>query len=99
MRSAIPATSYTGTVHFTGGGTGATLPANYTFVGGDNGVRTFTNGVTLTQAGNRTVTATDTVTGTINGTSGTIAVAPAVAATLGVTAPAGASAAPLSRSR
>ena len=71
------ATGYTGTVHFTGGGTGATLPANYAFVGGDNGTHTFTNGVTLTQAGSRTVTATDTVTGTITGTSSTIAVAAA----------------------
>src|SRR5256886_14306618 len=62
------ATGYTGTVHFTGGGTSPTLPANYTFVGGDNGAHTFTNAVTLTQAGNRTITATDTVTGTITGT-------------------------------
>src|SRR5207248_2214232 len=43
-----------------GGGTGAILPANHTFVGGDAGVYTATNGVTLKQAGSRTVTATDT---------------------------------------
>ena len=86
------ATGYGGTVHFTGGGTGPTLPSDYTFVGGDNGTHTFTNGVTLRQAGNRTVTATDTVTGSITGTSGTIAVAPAAAATLTVTAPANATA-------
>ncbi len=83
---------YGGTVHFTGGGAGATLPANYTFVGGDNGSHTFTNGVTLTQAGNRTLTATDTVTGAITGTSGAIAVASAAAATFTVTAPASATA-------
>ncbi|HEX3224465.1 MAG TPA: invasin domain 3-containing protein [Gaiellaceae bacterium] len=86
------ATGYTGTVHFTGGGTGATLPSNYTFVGGDNGTHTFTNGVTLTQAGSRTVTATDTVTGSITGTSSTISVSSAGASTLTVTAPASATA-------
>ena len=86
------ATGYTGTVHFTGGGTGPTLPANYTFVAGDNGTHTFTNGVTLTQAGNQTIAATDTVTGTITGTSGTIAVAATSAAMLTVSAPANATA-------
>ena len=86
------ATGYTGTVHFTGGGAGATLPSDYTFVAGDNGSHTFTNGVTLTQAGNRTITATDTSTGSITGTSATIAVSPAGASTLTVTAPANATA-------
>src|SRR5262249_59089758 len=56
------ATGYTGTVHFTGGGTSPTLPSNYTFTGGDSGAHTFTNGVTHTQARSRTITATDTVT-------------------------------------
>jgi hypothetical protein len=86
------ATGYTGTVHFTGGGTSPTLPSNYTFTGGDNGTHTFTNGVTLTQAGSRTLTLTDTVTGSINGTSGTISVSPAGASTLTVSAPASATA-------
>ncbi|HEX6788597.1 MAG TPA: invasin domain 3-containing protein [Gaiellaceae bacterium] len=86
------ATGYTGTVHFTGGGTGATLPSNYTFTGGDNGVHTFTTGVTLTQAGSRTVTATDTVTGSITGTSSSISVSAAGASTLAVSAPASATA-------
>ncbi len=54
-------TNYTGTVHFTGGGAGATRPADYTFVAGDNGVHTFTGGVTLLAAGNQTITATDAV--------------------------------------
>ena len=53
-------TSYTGTVHFSGGGAGATRPADYTFVSGDNGTHTFTGGVTLAAAGNQTITATDT---------------------------------------
>src|SRR5260370_39588848 len=35
------------------------LPGNYTFVAGDNGIHTFTNGVTLKTAGSQTVTATD----------------------------------------
>src|SRR5207249_8452854 len=61
------ATGYTGTVHFSGGGTGATLPADYTFTGGDNGSHTFTNAVTLTQSASRTVTGTDTATATITG--------------------------------
>ena len=38
------------------------MPANYTFVSGDNGVHTFTNATTLVTAGTRTVTATDTAT-------------------------------------
>jgi hypothetical protein len=65
------ATSYTGTEHFTttDGGAGVVLPANYTFVAGDNGAHTFTNGVTLVTSGPQTITATDTSNGTINGTT------------------------------
>jgi hypothetical protein len=63
---------YTGTVHFTSTDGAATVPANYTFTGADNGVHTFS--VTLFTGGNQTVTATDTVTASINGTSGTITV-------------------------
>ena len=40
--TAAPGAGYTGTVHFTSSDTAAVLPANYTFVAGDNGVRTFT---------------------------------------------------------
>src|SRR5205085_491002 len=40
--------SYAGTVHFTSSSTG-TLPSDYTFIGADNGVKTFS--VTLTQNG------------------------------------------------
>ena len=52
------ATSYRGTVHFTSSDTQATLPADYTFVAGDNGVHTF-SGVSLKTAGSQSITATD----------------------------------------
>lgn len=80
------ATGYTGTAHFTSTSAG-TLPSDYTFTGGDNGVHTFS--VTLTNTGSQTFTATDTVTGSIIGTSGSINVAaPAQVAThLGVSSP------------
>ena len=71
--------SYVGTVHFTSTDPSAILPGNYTFVGGDNGVRTFTNGVTLVTAGSRSVTVTDTVTGSITGTQSNIDVNPGAA--------------------
>ena len=47
------ATGYTGTAHFTksDGGLGSSVPANYTFVAGDAGTHTFTNGVTFVSAG------------------------------------------------
>ena len=59
------AIDYTGTVHFTSTATSATLPADYTFTGPDAGVHTFS--VTLSSAGNITLTATDTVTQSITG--------------------------------
>jgi hypothetical protein len=61
------ATGYTGTVHFSSSDPMAVLPANYTFVGADNGVHNFAAGITLKTSGSRTVTATDTVTASING--------------------------------
>ncbi len=79
------ATGYTGTVHFTSSDGGATVPADYTFVGGDAGSHAFS--ATLTTAGSQSVTATDTVTGSITG-SHSITVNPAAAATFAVT-PAG----------
>ncbi|HTC92169.1 MAG TPA: FG-GAP-like repeat-containing protein, partial [Terriglobales bacterium] len=84
-------TNYTGTAHFTSSDAQAVLPANYTFVAGDNGSHTFANGVTLKTAGSKTVTATDTVTGTITG-SATVTVNPAVASVFTVTVPANATA-------
>ncbi len=61
-------TGYTGTVHFTSSSAG-TLPADYTFVAGDNGTHVFS--VTLTTNGTQTITATDTVTPSITGTAST----------------------------
>ncbi len=72
-------TNYTGTVHFTSTDGAATLPANFTFAGADNGTHTFS--ATLKTVGSRTVTATDTVTATITGTSAAITVNPAAAST------------------
>src|SRR5262249_47387100 len=54
----------------------ALLPAEYTFVASDNGVHTFSNGVTLLTAGTQTITATDADSG-ITG-SVTIIVSPSV---------------------
>jgi hypothetical protein len=63
------ATGYVGKVHFTSTDPAPTLPGDYTFTAGagsDNGQHVFS--VTLSAAGNPTVTATDTVTATITGT-------------------------------
>ena len=82
------ATGYTGTVHFTSTDGQATLPANYTFTTGtgkDNGVHTFTNGVTLKTVGTQSITATNTVTPIITGTESGITVtkaSPTIATTL-----------------
>ena len=88
------ATSYTGTVHFTSSDplatSGAGLPANYTFVAGDNGVHIFS--ATLKTAGSKTITATDTGTPSITGTSNSVQVAPGLITHFLVTAPASASA-------
>jgi Bacterial Ig-like domain (group 3)/Galactose oxidase, central domain len=64
-------TGYTGTVHFSLTNTdgGAALPANYTFLAGDAGVHTFTNGVTLTIAGAQTINTTDTNNSSITGSA------------------------------
>lgn len=72
------ATGYTGTVHFTSTDPQAILPVNYTFtsstattpncsVNCDQGVHTFTNGVTLKTAGTQSVTATDVSKSTVTG--------------------------------
>jgi sugar lactone lactonase YvrE len=72
-------TNYQGTVTFstTDSDTGVVVPADYTFttgVGGDNGVHTFSGGVTLVTAGAQTLTVTDTVSGIAG--SATIPVGP-----------------------
>jgi len=61
--------AYTGTVAFTLSDTagGTAVPANYTFISGDAGLHTFTNGVTFATPGVQTVTATDTVSASITG--------------------------------
>jgi hypothetical protein len=69
--------SYRGTVRFTSSDTVAILPSNYAFVLGDNGIHTFTNGVTLKTAGDRSITATDTTTGAITGSQTGITVSAA----------------------
>jgi hypothetical protein len=72
-------TNYQGTVTFstTDPDSGVVLPADYTFttgVGGDNGVHTFSGGVTLVTVGDQTLTVTDTVSGIAG--SATITVGP-----------------------
>jgi hypothetical protein len=62
-------TGYAGTVHFSSGDPyGATLPTDYTFQAGDQGVHTFPGGATLYTAGTPDVTATDTVNAAVTGT-------------------------------
>ncbi len=76
-----PALGYRGTVHFASTDGRATLPANYTFTAADNGVHTFTNGVTLVTAGSQTLTLTD---GALNGSTA-VTVQAAAARTLQLT--------------
>lgn len=78
-------TSYTGTVHISSSDAQAALPANYAFTAGDNGLHTFSNGVTLKTAGSQLITATDTVTGSITGSETGITVNPNAAISLTVT--------------
>jgi hypothetical protein len=82
------APSYTGTAHFTSSDGLATLPANYTFTGGDAGVHTFTSGEILRTSGSQTVMATDTVTSAMTGTSNADVVTPAAATHFTVSIPA-----------
>jgi hypothetical protein len=77
-------TGYTGTVTFTSTDSSANLPADYTFVSGDNGTHVF-HGVILMTSGSKTVTATDTTTGSITGTSAADVVAPGTVTHLSVT--------------
>ena len=77
------ATGYLGTVTFASSDGAAVLPANYTFVGGDGGVKSFS--ATLKTAGTQSITATDIGTPSITGTQSGIVVNPAAASTLAVT--------------
>ena len=75
---------YLGTIHFTSSDPVAVLPADYTFTGADNGVHSFSGGLTLKTAGSRSVTATDKTTASITGTQSGIIVTPGAAKTLTV---------------
>jgi hypothetical protein len=78
--------NYQGTVHFTSSDpAGATLPTDYTFQAGDQGMHTFPGGATLFTAGTWDVTATDTVSGITGSAFVNVQAAPAVA--LQITAP------------
>ena len=80
-------TGYTGTVHFTSTDSQAVLPADYTFVSGDNGSHGFANAVTLKSAGSQTLSVNDTANPAIQETSNAITVDPSSAATFSVSAP------------
>jgi PKD repeat protein len=75
-------TNYVGTIHFTSSDPQAALPANYTFISGDNGTHTFN--ATLKTAGSQFITAIDVVTNTITGTQNSISVNPAFASQIRV---------------
>jgi hypothetical protein len=60
-------TNYTGTIQFTSSDAQAILPANYTFLLTDNGVKTFTNAVQLRTVGTHSITAANTITGSQSG--------------------------------
>lgn len=68
------ATGYRGTVHFTSNDNAATLPADYIFIAGDNGVHTFQ--ATMNTPGTRSITATDTVTASITGSDSLSVITP-----------------------
>lgn len=74
-----PALGYTGTVHFTSSDARAALPADYTFVSGDNGSHTFSAGVTLNTIGTQSITASNLALASFIGTQSGILVNPAPA--------------------
>jgi ELWxxDGT repeat protein len=78
-------TGYTGTVRFTSSDGQAFLPGNYTFTAADAGMHTFS--ATLTTAGYRSLTATDTANAAFSGTQGSILVNAAAASRLVLSAP------------
>jgi hypothetical protein len=81
------ALGYRGTAHFSSSDGQAVLPGDYAFTSADAGQHTFTSGVTLKTAGNKTVTATDTATASLTGST-TVAVTPAAADHFVITVPA-----------
>ena len=76
-------TNYTGTVHITSSDSGATLPGNHAYTGGDGGTHGFS--VTLNTQGTWSITATDTVTSSITGTQSNVDVNPGAADHFAVT--------------
>lgn len=77
------AIGYTGTATFSSSDAQVIFaPGSYTFLAGDKGVRTFTNGATLKTAGTQSITATD---GGITGTQSGIVVNAAATAQLAFT--------------
>jgi hypothetical protein len=82
------ATGFRSLVHFTTNDRvqGVSVPANYTFTASDNGVHTFAGDVTLLTSGKWTVTATDPPVASIAG-SMAVAVQPAAASQLFISAP------------
>jgi uncharacterized repeat protein (TIGR01451 family) len=76
--SGLPATGYTGTVHFTSSDGAASLPADYTFTAGDGGTKTLP-GLVMRTEGLHTVTVTDTANSSISG-AGFVLVFPPFAA-------------------
>ncbi len=82
--SGATVTGYLGTVHFTSTDQQATLPLDYTFTTGDNGVHIFTGGATLGTQGAQAVTATDVLTSSITGT-GSVSVTAGAATVLAFT--------------
>jgi hypothetical protein len=86
-----PVTSFTDTVHFTSSDPLAVLPADYTFIGGDDGVHAFS--VTLKTSGTQTLTVTDVQHPSLTATQ-TIADAAAAASTIIAVAGSGQTATP-----
>jgi predicted outer membrane repeat protein len=70
------ALSYQGTIHFTSSDPLAGLPADYTFVAGDNGVHSFS--ATLNTAGLQSLVVTDKAVATITGAHAGITVYPVI---------------------
>jgi FG-GAP-like repeat/Abnormal spindle-like microcephaly-assoc'd, ASPM-SPD-2-Hydin len=81
--------AYDGTVHFTSSDAHAVLPADYTFLGSDNGTHVFA--VTPQTSGAQSLTATDAGTSSLQA-SQSITESPAAAATVSATAGSGQSA-------
>ena len=68
-------TTYTGTIHFTSTDGAAVLPADYTFVAGDNGTQTFGSAIIMNTPGIHTITVYDVSNPGVSGTSEPFSVA------------------------